>query len=236
MKLIDHHLILLHRYYLINQAFTQQHHCGRIDSNHCKTDRMITFSHKYICSRTSSLSVATSSFREQWRKGEQSLFFTFLCFFYLFWRRISFHFMSALFLLLLKKLIRKYFLQTFQSAAKETRFLCFVVQFLFWPISSLQVCSLYPQPAIWAWPVSRSSLQIDEKHSNRCWRHTYNVELKSSSVVVVTKIASTLSRMVIEHSNIALQIWHLWKWGDWWWRRLWLWIGGEFYCDEKINV
>ena len=100
------------------------------------------------------------------------------CFFYLFWRRISFHFMSALFLLLLKKLIRKYFLQTFQSAAKETRFLCFVVQFLFWPISSFQVCSLYPQPAIWAWPVSRSSLQIDEKHSNRCWRHTYNVELK----------------------------------------------------------
>ena len=93
MKLIDHHLILLHRYYLINQAFTQQHHCGRIDSNQCKTDRMITFSHKYICSRTSSLSVATSSFREQWRKGEQSLFFTFFAFFICF--EEEFHFISC---------------------------------------------------------------------------------------------------------------------------------------------
>ena len=154
----------------------------------------------------------------------RACFFNVFCFFYL----------PALFLLLLKKLIRKYFLQTFQSAAKETWFLCFVVQFLFWPISSWQVCSLYPQPAIWAWPVSRSSLQIDEKHSNRCWRYTYNVELKSSSIVVMEK-GSTLSMMVIENSDIALQIWHLWKWGDWWWRRLWLWVGGEFCCDEKIK-
>ena len=158
------------------------------------------------------------------RVSRACFFFTFFAFFYL----------PALFLLLFKKLIRKYFLQTFQSAAKETWFLCFVVQFLFWPISSWQVCSLYPQPAIWAWPVSRSSLQIDEKHSNRCWRHTYNVELKSSSIVVMEKV-STLSLMVIENSDIALQIWHLWKWGDWWWRRLWLWIGGEFCCDEKIK-